>query len=106
MPPWQPLGYRKISSLFRYTFEIEQQLRASAGLIGYALQEHLLSRGFWAVSIWDGDAALMDFVQHAPHSTVIEELRPHMGPTRFTYWQISGAAIPPTWQEARGRMHA
>ena len=125
MPPWQPLvqpqsdrdylallsylllrSYRKIPSFFRYTFKIERQLRASAGLIGYALQADLLSREFSTLSVWDGDAALTDFVQHAPHSTVMEKLRPHMGPTKFTYWQINGAAIPPTWQEARGRMHA
>ena len=99
-------SYRKIPSFFRYTFEIERQLRVSAGLIGYALQAHLISREFWTLSVWDGDAALMDFVQRAPRSTVMEKLRPHMGPTKFTYWQISGAAIPPTWQEARGRMHA
>ena len=125
MPRWQPLAqpqsdrdylallsylplrsYLRIPSFFRHTFEIEQQLRASAGLIGYALPAHLLSREFWTVSVWEGDAALMDFVQRAPHSTVMEKLRFHMGPTRFTYWQVSGAAIPPTWQEARGRMHA
>jgi hypothetical protein len=35
-----------------------------------------------------------------PHLAVIRTLRPHMGPTTFTFWTVKGSDLPITWNDA------
>ena len=49
------------------------------------------------------ETALDAFVRASPHRQAMAALRPHMGTTRIVRWAIRGAAIPPTWAEARRR---
>jgi hypothetical protein len=45
----------------------------------------------------------MDFVAKVPHGKAMKALMPHMGPTKFTQWKVSGAALPLRWDEAMQR---
>src|SRR5215210_2679300 len=89
--------YRLIPRFLKYTSQIESQLKESRGLVGYSLQAQLLSRRFWTLSVWEDEAALMDFVYHLPHSEVMQSLAPHMAPTKFSQWKIKGSELPPRW---------
>lgn len=95
--------YRKIPLFLRFTFQIQRQLRESAGAMGYGLRAKLLNRNFWTLSVWEDERALMDFVVKVPHGEVMKALAPHMGATKFTRWKIPGSAIPPNWDEATRR---
>ncbi|HEX8143874.1 MAG TPA: DUF3291 domain-containing protein [Pyrinomonadaceae bacterium] len=96
--------YRSIFGFLKYTSQIERQLRAARGLLGYSLQAQLLSRKFWTLSVWEDEAALMEFVYRLPHSEVMTSLAPHMAQTKFTRWTIKGYGMPPRWDEAKKRM--
>ena len=95
--------YSKILAFFRYTLQIQRQMRATPGAIGYSMRAKVFSRKFWTISVWQDDRALMEFVRHAPHSAAMKSIAPHMGATRFTRWKVPGSAVPPTWDDAMKR---
>jgi hypothetical protein len=97
-------SYLKVPLLFRFTMQIQRQLKASPGAIGYSMRAKLLSREFWTLSVWEDGRSLMDFVAKVPHGEIMKALAGHMGATKFTQWKILGSAIPPHWDEATRRM--
>src|SRR3712207_7182918 len=46
----------------------------------------LFRSSFWTLSAWTDRRALSAFVREMPHLGAMQQLRPHMGPTRFTAW--------------------
>jgi len=95
--------YRAIPSFFRFTFQIQNQLRNTPGAIGYSLRAKLLSRNFWTLSAWTDEKILMEFVMKIPHAQAMKVLMPHMGPTNFTKWRVQGSALPLRWDDATRR---
>jgi hypothetical protein len=93
-------AYRKVPLFFRFTLQINRQLRATPGAIGYAMRAKVFSRQFWTLSVWESDRALMDFVAKVPHGEVMKELAPHMGAASFTRWKLLGSGVPPRWDDA------
>ena len=86
------------------TSKIERQLSESRGLIGYSLHAEFLKKRFWTLSVWEDESSLRAFVSHLPHSRTMIDLAPHMAQTKFTRWKVKGSALPPDWDEAKGRM--
>jgi len=95
--------YRAIPGFLRFSSQIQKQLRATPGVIGYSLRAKLLSRNFWILSAWADEKALTDFVAKIPHEQAIQAMMPHMGPTKFTKWKVLGSALPLQWEEAMQR---
>ena len=95
--------YSKIPDFFRYTVQIQRQIRGTPGAIGYGMRAKVFSRNFWTLSVWEDDRALMEFVRRAPHGEAMKLIAPHMGATRFTRWKVPGSAVPPTWDDAMKR---
>src|SRR5215510_5190993 len=95
--------YRAIPSFFRFTFQIQKQLRKTPGIIGYSLRAKPLSRNFWTLSAWTDERMLMEFVTRIPHAQAMKGLMPHMEPTKFTKWRVSGSALPLRWDDAMRR---
>jgi hypothetical protein len=93
-------SYGKLFAFFRFTFQIQGQLAASPGALGYALRAQIFSRRFWTLSVWENRQALMEFVAKVPHGEVMKALSPHMGATKFKQWKVAGAGVPPRWDEA------
>jgi hypothetical protein len=89
--------YRAIPGFLRFSSQIQKQLRATPGVIGYSLRAKLLSRNFWTLSAWADEKTLTDFVAKIPHG---QAMMPHMGPTKFTRWKVLGSALPLQWEEA------
>ena len=95
--------YRTIPRFGGYSRRIQTQLSKARGLIGYSLRANLLKRDFWTLSVWEGKAALMEFVHKGFHSGVMVVLRPDIGATDFIRWQLKGSQVPPAWEEALRR---
>jgi hypothetical protein len=95
--------YRAIPAFLKFTFQIQKQLSLTPGIIGYSLRAKPLSRNFWTLSAWENEQALRDFVVKLPHGNAMKAMTPHMGPTSFTKWRVSGSALPLHWEEAMRR---
>ncbi|SRR5258707_593190 len=96
--------FRAIPKFFRYTFEIQRQLRTSSGLIGYSLDAQPFARKFWTLSVWRDPQALQDFVGVMPHSRTMQHLAPHMGKSQFAQWTVESHEIPLDWNAAKARI--
>ncbi len=88
----------------RMVLNVRRQLAGAPGLVGYSLDARPLARRYWILSVWEDRDALSRFVAANPHAAVMTRLRPHMGVTRFTTWQLTGADLPPGWPDARARL--
>ena len=75
--------FRALPKLFRFSFEIQRQLRSASGLIGYSLEARPFARKFWTLSVWRDQQSLHSFVGALPHSRVMRDLAPHMGKSQF-----------------------
>jgi quinol monooxygenase YgiN len=95
--------YSAVPSFFRFSFQIQKQMRATPGVIGYALRAKVFSRNFWTLSVWEDEEALMDFVAKIPHGEAMRAMTPHMGRTKFTQWKVAGSSLPLSWNEAMQR---
>ncbi len=95
--------YRKIPAFLCYTRQVQQQLASTPGVAGYSVQAHLLRRRFWTLSVWESEAALIEFVRHAPHSDVMRALAGHMGKTSVKKWKVKGSELPLNWAAAKKR---
>ncbi len=96
--------YRALPSFFRFTFEIQRQLKTAPGLVGYALDAQPLALRFWTLSVWLDQKSLNDFVAHLPHARAIQALAPHMGKTQFVQWFVESNEIPISWAAAKSRL--
>jgi hypothetical protein len=96
--------FRAIPNFFRFSFEIQRQLRTAPGLIGYALEARPFSRKFWTLSAWQDEQSLQDFVGALPHSRVMKDLAPHMGKSQFAQWTVESPEIPLDWAAAKARI--
>jgi hypothetical protein len=95
--------FSKMLLFFRYTGQINEQLRATRGAMGYAMRAKVLTKEFWTLSVWESDRALMDFVVKVPHNDAMTEISPFMGPTKITRWRSKGSELPPRWDAAMQR---
>ena len=95
-----PNKYRAIPAFLKFTFQIQKQLSLTPGIIGYSLRAKPLSRNFCTLSAWVNEQSLRDFVVKLPHGNAMKAMTPHMGPTSFTKWKVSGCALPLRWEEA------
>ena len=98
--------YSKLPMFFRYSSQINRQLRATPGAIGYSMRAKIFSRRFWTLSVWDNDEALMEFVAKVPHSEAMQKIAPYMGKTNFWRWKLPSSEIPPRWDNAMRRAAA
>ena len=105
MATFLPLrSYRTIPRFLGLTSSVVRQLERTAGLVGYSLLAQPARKRFWTLSVWTDRRALNAFVRQMPHLGVMGDLRPHMGPTRFTAWTVLGSALPISWNEATERL--
>ena len=68
--------YRTIPRFVGYSRHIQTQLGEARGLNGYSLRTNLLKCDFWTLSVWEREAALMEFIHKGFHSGVMVVLRP------------------------------
>ena len=88
----------------RFSAQINKQLSATPGAIGYSMRALLFSRRFWTLSAWEDSDPLMEFVAKVPHSDGMKAMAPFMGKTKFAQWKVQGSGIPLKWDDAIRRM--
>ena len=94
---------RAVPGFLRWTLRIRRQLAKSPGLVGYALDAHLLRRTFWTVSAWADPAELGRFARGDPHAEAVRAIHPSMGRPTFVRWTCTAAELPVPWSEVRRR---
>jgi heme-degrading monooxygenase HmoA len=105
MATFLPLrSYRAMPRFLRLATSVTGQLERTGGLVGYSLLAQPARKRFWTLSVWIDRRALSAFVREMPHLGAMQQLRPHMGPTRFTAWTVLGCALPISWNEATERL--
>jgi hypothetical protein len=92
--------FRDLGRFVLYSWRIQGQLPRTPGLLGYSLRAYILERQFWTLSVWEGEAALHEFVIASPHHQVMRALQGKMGETRFVRWHLRGAELPTQWEDA------
>lgn len=97
-------SHRSIPRLLRWTVRIRRQLASSPGLVGYALDAHLVRKELWTVSAWTGRPELRRFDRADPHHAAVEDVRPAMAPTTFVTWTTTAGELPVAWDEVRRRV--
>ena len=95
--------WRDLGAFLCYTWRIHGQLRRTPGVLGYSLLARILKRQFWTLSVWEGEAALHQFVVDNPHGQVMTALQGKMDQTHFVRWNMRGSEFPPRWRDALTR---
>src|SRR5437667_11086197 len=85
--------YRAIPAFLKFTFQIQRQLGATPGIIGYSLRAKILSRNFWTLSTCTDEKQLMDFVAKIPHEQAMKAMMLHIGSTRSTTRKAMGSDL-------------
>ena len=80
---------------------IRRQLTQTPGLVGYALNAQLARKTFWTFSVWDVQASIDAFAAANPHQGIIRALQPRMEKTSFEFFQLTGSALPLTWEQMK-----
>ena len=93
--------HRSIPGFIRDTLGIRRQLASTPGLVGYALDAHLLDKTFWTFSVWTDRASLAAFARSDPHLQITRRLQGRMEATGFEYFPITGHDVPLPWDEVR-----
>src|SRR5207249_12026111 len=83
--------YRAIPAFLKFTFQIQRQLGATPGIIGYWLRAKILSRNFWTLSAWTDEEQLMDFVARIRDGQAMKAMMPHRGPTESSQSRVMGS---------------
>ena len=96
--------FRALPRFLRYTRQIQRQLTASEGLVGYSMDANVAGKEFWTLSVWEDAQALRSFVHRTPHDEVMRDLLVDMGQTEFVRWQAKGSSVPPNWVAAKERV--
>jgi hypothetical protein len=101
---YPPLNkYWAVPGFFRFSFQIQRQLRGTPGLIGCSLRAKVLTRNSWTLSVWQDQKTLMESVTRIPHGEAMKAMTPRMGPTRFTQCKVAGSSSRLRWDEAMQR---
>ena len=87
-----------LPQFLRYTLMFKRQLRSSRGLVWFFLLAQFLSRRFWALSVWQDEETVREFLRNPSH-------RPVSG-QRSVRWKVPGSQVPPAWDEASKRLEA
>ncbi len=105
MGTYLPLrGYRFVPRFLRQTMQIRRQLGAAEGLVGYALDAHLLGKEFLTVSAWESSEALERFARAEPHASITRTTPKRMGPSKFRTWSAPGRDLPVGWDAVRAHL--
>jgi hypothetical protein len=99
-------SFRAVPGFLVWTLRIRRQLAQSPGVIGYALDAHVLRKTFWTVSAWTDAEDMARFSTADPHRAAVRAIRPSMRRPSFVRWTATAAALPVAWAEVRRRAAA
>ena len=100
---YRPLNkYPAIPGFLRFASQIQKQSRSTPGIIGYSLRAKLLSRDLDSLCL--GRRKNSDgFRRENSAWQAKKAMMPHLGPTKFTKWNVLCSAPPLGWEETMQR---
>lgn len=72
--------------------------------MGHSSGARLGSFEFWSTTVWEDERALQRFVRAQPHARIMEAMKPHVVRAEFVRWSIDGGALPPSREDAEGKL--
>ena len=99
-----PRSRSSTGRLFRGASAVRKQLDATEGVLGFSLLARPWRKQYATLSVWTDEGALAAFADGSPHRSLMSELSPEMGPTKFVRWTIRGAEGRPSWGDALRRL--
>lgn len=107
MLSYLPLGrFRTLPRFIRYSMQIDRQLKAAEGLVGYTMLGRIFAKQFFTLSAWESEEALRRFVEQEPHRSIMAKLVGAMGKTEFHMFSVKGAELPLKFQKELHRLTA
>ena len=83
---------------------IQGQLKGVKGLVGYSVRMGFFDKKSMALSVWEDENSLSDFVHAGEHSKTMVKLRPKMNHSEFVRWKLLGSDVPPKWDDAIAKL--
>ena len=96
--------YSAVSGFFRFSFQIQKQLRSTPGIVGYAPpRQHFAPQLLDAFRL-GGSKSTHGICGENSAGEAMRAMTPHMGSSKFTHWKEVGSSLPLTWNEALQRL--
>jgi hypothetical protein len=90
--------FRNIPAFIMMSQRVQQQLRATQGLVRYGLKTDFLRKYFWTCSVWTNKTAADAFVRAEPHATALKRFKDWAAPgAAFVEWHAANPSI--NWAE-------
>lgn len=94
----------KIWAFQQYTRRVLEQLKQSAGCVGFALGAKIKSFEGLTISVWEDIESFRRFQKGNPHKEAMDVLSmDSTGKFQYVQWKSRGDALPRTWKEAEDR---
>lgn len=95
---------RRTSRVLSYVRLVQRRLDRCEGLVGYAFRANFYRQQLWTLSVWTDEAALRTFLDDVTHQQASEDLAAYVERPQTRQWRISGADVPPSWDDALARL--
>jgi quinol monooxygenase YgiN len=115
LPPDQPvvvaLTYARPARGQNKTFQahvgaIATQLDHAPGLLGYSFRSRVPGRDNWTMSLWESEAAMLDFMAGGAHVDAMASAGEILEDSAFTHWTTAPDRLPPDWEESLTRLES
>lgn len=95
---------KDVPRFFLKSLSAWRQVRSAPGALGASLIARPLKRTFFTLSAWESRDALYAFARTEPHRSIMNDLRPTMRDSTFTFWEVPVEQLPLTWENAKQRL--
>jgi heme-degrading monooxygenase HmoA len=92
---------KDVPRFFLKSLSAWRQVRTAPGALGASLIAQPLRRTFFTLSAWEGRDALYAFARTEPHRGIMNDLRPTMRDSTFTFWEVPVEELPLSWDTAK-----
>ncbi|MEN0066579.1 MAG: hypothetical protein AAGA48_30880 [Myxococcota bacterium] len=87
-----------------YVSDISTQLDGTVGLVGYALRGELPGREVWTITVWEDEAAMMDFVTSGAHLTAMGSANEVVAEFDSAMFEVDADDLPLDWSTILERL--
>jgi hypothetical protein len=97
-------SFKDVPRFFLRSLAAWKQVRGAQGALGASLIANPLRRTFWTLSAWESRERLYTYAKAEPHKSIMNDLRPTMSRSVFTFWEVPVDELPITWSDAKRRL--
>jgi hypothetical protein len=91
----------RVPAFLRQSSQIEKQVDAAPGIVGWSLGANLLTLEFYTLSAWENAESLRTFTASSVHGQALSKFAGDMRTDSiFVQFTVSGSELPLTWADA------